>query len=334
MRMRYLITGGAGFIGSHLADALVGRGDRVVLLDNLSTGRLENVDHLLGHPAVTLHQLSILDEGIVRKLVDQSDVVLHLAASVGVELIVRRPLESLTNNIRGTEVVLEACADLGKRVLVASTSEIYGKNGAGPLKEEADRIMGSPVKTRWSYSAAKVVDEILAYAYWRERGTPSIVVRLFNTVGPRQTGSYGMVVPRFVRQALHGDDVTVYGSGEQRRCFCHVADTVAGLLSLIDHPGAVGRPFNVGSPEEITINALAERIICKTDSSSRIVRIPYDVAYEEGFEDMERRVPDITRINELTGWQPTRSLEDILTDVIEHERAPVAARPPDVGAVG
>ena len=320
-RKTYLITGGAGFIGSHLADALVERTHQVVLLDNVSTGRLDNVAHLLGNPRVEFFEGSILDEGLVRKLVSEADVVVHLAASVGVKLIVERPLETLMNNIRGTEVVLDACAELNRKVLVASTSEIYGKNAFGPLHEESDRILGSPFKARWSYSTGKAVDEILAYTYHRERGTPSIVARLFNCVGPRQTGAYGMVVPTFFRQALLGQDVTVYGTGEQSRCFCHVTDTVAGLLSLLDEPRAVGDVFNVGAPHEISMNALAERVIEMTGSPSRIVHVPYEAAYEEGFEDMERRVPDVSKIQALTGWSPTHSLDDILHDVLTFERA-------------
>jgi UDP-glucose 4-epimerase len=320
-RTSYLITGGAGFIGSHVADVLVARGERVTLADNLSTGRLDNVRHLVEGGRADLVEVSILDEGIVRKYVDQADVVIHLAASVGVELIVKHPLESLINNIRGTEVILEACSDLGKKVLVASTSEIYGKNADGPLHEDADRILGSPFKARWSYSTAKAVDEILAHAYWRERATPSIVARLFNTVGPRQTGAHGMVVPRFVRQALRGEPLTVFGDGTQRRCFCHVDDTVAALVALLDHPGAVGDVFNVGAQNETTIENLAHLVIDMTGSTSTIVRVPYDVAYEEGFEDMERRVPDVSKIQELTGWQPARSLGDILDDTIGFERS-------------
>ena len=319
--MRYLITGGAGFIGSHLADALVGRGDDVSLLDNLSTGHRDNVRHLVDSGRAELTEVSILDESLARKFVADADVVVHLAASVGVQLIVEHPLESLLNNIRGTEVILEACADFGTKVLITSTSEIYGKNAQGPLHEDADRIQGSPFVARWSYSTSKAVDEILAHAYWRERGTPSIVARLFNTVGPRQTGAYGMVIPRFVEQALRGEPLTVYGSGTQRRCFCHVHDTVAALLALLDHPGAVGSVFNVGAPNETTMEELARCVIEMTGSASSLVHVPYDVAYEEGFEDMERRVPDISRIGKLTGWRPTRSLEDILGDVIAHERA-------------
>lgn len=323
--MRYLITGGAGFIGSHLADALIARGDEVSILDNLSTGRTQNIAHLLEDARVSFRRGTILDDGEVRSAVADADVVVHLAASVGVHLIIERPLESLINNIRGTEIVLEACADLGRKVLVASTSEIYGKNGAHPLHEEADRILGSPFKARWSYSTAKAVDEILAYNYWRTRGTPALVVRLFNCVGPRQTGDYGMVVPRFARQALLGKDITVYGDGTQRRSFCHVLDTVVALVALLDHPGAVGRVFNVGAPNELTINELAYLILLMTGSPSKVVHVPYDVIYEEGFEDMARRIPDIGRIRELTGWEPTRNLERILEDVLDHERRTLGA---------
>jgi UDP-glucose 4-epimerase len=282
------------------------------------------VGHLAEHPRVSFHEGTILDADLVEGLVHAADVVVHLAASVGVELIIRRPLESLINNIRGTEIVLEACADLGRKVLVASTSEIYGKNVNGPLREESDRILGSPFKARWSYSTSKAVDEILAYTYWRERGTPSIVVRLFNTVGPRQTGAYGMVVPRFVQQALRGETLTVHADGKQSRCFCHVEDSVRGLIALLDHPGSVGQVFNVGSQEEVTINELAARVMDRTSSTSRVEHIPYDVAYEDGFEDMLRRVPDITRIKELAGWKPAKSLDDIIDDVVEFEKARLA----------
>jgi UDP-glucose 4-epimerase len=245
---------------------------------------------------------------------------------VGVQLIVQRPLESLINNIRGTEVVLEACAAHDKKVLVASTSEIYGKNTAGPLNEDADRILGSSFKARWSYSAAKGVDEILAHTYWKERETPSIVVRLFNTVGPRQTGAYGMVVPRFIQQALPDRDITIYGDGGQTRCFCHVLDVVQALVALLDHPGAVGDVFNVGSQEEVSIDQLADVVLRLTGSTSKKTYVSYDEAYEEGFEDMQRRVPDITKVKELTGWVPTHSLEDIVRDVIEFERGRLGDR--------
>ena len=315
----YLVTGGAGFIGSHLADLLVARGDGVVLLDDLSTGSDRNIAHLLDDPRVRFVEGTIMDEALIRGTVAEVDVVVHLAASVGVHLIIERPLSSLLNNIRGTEVVLEACAEAGCKVLVASTSEIYGKN-TGALHEDADRILGSPLKSRWSYSTAKAVDEILAYNYWRDRGTPSIVVRLFNCVGPRQTGEFGMVVPGLVRQALEGKGVTVYGDGEQQRSFCHVLDTVTALVALLDHPDAVGEVFNVGAPQEITINGLAELVLEMTGSGSRIVHVPYDEAYETGFEDMQRRYPDIAKIQALTGWEPSRTIEDIVRDVVDHER--------------
>jgi UDP-glucose 4-epimerase len=319
--MNYLVTGGAGFIGSHLADALVARGDSVIAVDDVSTGSVDNVRQLLDHPSFQMWEGTILDAPLVAMLAGQVDVIVHLAAAVGVKLIVEDPLNSLITNIRGTEIVLESASRAGCKVIVTSTSEIYGKNAHGPLHEDADRILGSPLKSRWSYSTAKAVDEILANAYWRQQGMPAIIARLFNCVGPRQTGAYGMVVPRFVRQALGHKDITVFGDGEQRRCFCHVRDTAAALIALLDHPDAVGQVFNVGAPYELSINALAGRVIEMTGSSSRIVHIPYSEAYEVGFEDMERRVPDITRINSLTGWEPSRSLERILDDVIDYERA-------------
>jgi UDP-glucose 4-epimerase len=326
--MRYLVTGGAGFIGSHLCEALLARGDGVVVLDDLSTGTARNLAHLHEHERLGFEHGSVLDHGLVSRLAADADVVVHLAAAVGVKLIVERPLESLITNIRGTEIVLDAAAASGAKVLVTSTSEIYGKNADGPVPEDADRVLGSPFKARWSYSTAKAVDEILAHAYWRDRALPTIVVRLFNCVGPRQTGEYGMVIPRFVRQALAGEDLTVYGDGAQRRCFCHVQDTVAALIALLDHPDAVGKVFNVGATNETTIGELAEAIVERTGSGSRIVRIPYDQAYEVGFEDMQRRVPDLGRIRSLTGWEPRRTLDDILADVIAHERAELASAVP------
>ena len=318
--MRYLITGGAGFIGSHLADVLIGRGDDVTALDDVSTGSLDNIAHLLDTEAFTMVEGSVLDVDLVRKLTEQADVVVHLAAAVGVRLIIEHPLRSLTTNIRGSENVLEAAADFDRRVLVASTSEIYGKNAMGPLHEDSDRILGSPYVARWSYSTAKAVDEILAHAYWVEQGTEAIVVRLFNCVGPRQTGTYGMVVPTFVRQALAGERITVHGTGEQRRSFCHVLDTVAALVTLLDHPDSPGQPYNVGAFNEVTMRELAERVVARTGSSSPIELVPYAEAYERGFEDMERRIPDISKIEGLTGWLPTLRLDDILDDVIAFER--------------
>jgi len=322
--MNYLITGGAGFIGSHLADALIERGDRVIALDDVSTGSIDNVRHLLDHPNFTLREGTVLNHPLVAQLAGRAEVVVHLAAAVGVKLIVEKPLQSLITNIRGTEIVLDAAEMGGCRVLVASTSEVYGKNATGPLREDSDRILGSPFVARWSYSEAKAVDEILAHAYWRERGTEAIVVRLFNCVGPRQTGAYGMVIPSLVQQALAGEELTVYGDGEQRRSFCHVKDTVSAIVALLDHPDSPGDPFNIGANNEASINELATAIIEKTRTGSSIVRIPYDVAYEKGFEDMERRIPDITKIRDLTGWSPTRTLDDILDDVVAFERARVA----------
>jgi UDP-glucose 4-epimerase len=325
--LRYLITGGAGFIGSHLADHLVGRGDDVVALDDLSTGSSANIVHLEDDPRFRFVRGTILDHPSVAELVADADVIVHLAAAVGVKLIIERPLESLLTNIRGTEIVLDTAASAGRTILITSTSEIYGKNASGPLQEDADRILGSPFKARWSYSTGKAVDEILARAYWRDRGVPTIVARLFNCVGPRQTGEFGMVLPRFARQALAGEDLTVYGDGEQRRCFCHVFDAVAALVALLDHPGAVGDVFNVGAPYELSINDLARTIVDRVGSTSRIVHIPYEDAYEEGFEDMERRVPDLTKIRELTGWRPALGLDRIVADVVESERSAFGSMP-------
>jgi UDP-glucose 4-epimerase len=319
--VKFLITGGAGFIGSHLADRLVARGDDVRIVDDLSTGTLRNIQHLLDARAVTFTPGSILDHPLMAGLIADVDVVVHLAASVGVELIVREPLKTLLNNVRGTEIVLDASVQRGAKVLVASTSEIYGKNAGGAVDEAADRILGSLDKARWSYATSKEVDEIFAFEYWRERGLPTIVARLFNCVGPRQTGAYGMVVPRFVQQALAGEDLTVFGDGTQSRCFGHVSDMVDGILSLLDCDAAVGDVFNVGAQNEITIRALADLVIEMTGSRSSVTYVPYSVAYEPGFEDMERRMPDISKIARVTGWTPTSSLRDILVDVIDYERA-------------
>ena len=319
--MRALITGGAGFIGSHLADRLLDRGDQVVLLDDLSTGRLSNIEHLNGRSDAEFVLGSILNADLVDHVVSRVDTIFHLAAAVGVNLIVEKPLESLITNIRGTETVVEKAHKYGKRILVMSTSEIYGKNTSDSLSEDDDRILGSPLKSRWSYSEAKAIDEILAYTYRREKGLETVIIRLFNTVGPRQTGSYGMVVPRFVGQALRNQTVTIFGDGTQTRCFCHVSDVVGGLVSLSEHPDAFGKVFNLGGSEEISIGDLAKRIVELVGSGSELEFIPYDDAYEEGFEDMARRVPDTTRANRLVGFEPSVGLDDIIHSVIADQRA-------------
>jgi UDP-glucose 4-epimerase len=314
--LTYLVTGGSGFIGSHLAEALLDRGDSVVALDNLSTGRLSNLDGVKSHPRLRFVHGSVLDELLVDELTHQCDVVVHLAGAVGVKLIVEHPLRSLTTNIRGSEIVIEAAHRYRRKILVASTSEIYGKNSAGPLNEQSERILGSPAVVRWAYSTAKAVDEILANAYHRERGLPTIIVRLFNTVGPRQSPAYGMVIPRLIRQALKGNPVTVFGGGSQTRCFAHVADVIAAMLLLLGDDAAIGQTFNVGSPNEITILDLARLIIARSGSTSAIELIPYDQAYESGFEDMERRVPDTAKLRAYTGWTVRRSLDEILEEMI------------------
>ena len=319
--MRALITGGAGFIGSHLADHLLGRGDQVVLLDDLSTGRVTNIEHLNDRTGAEFVLGSILDTELVDEAVARVDAVFHLAAAVGVNLIVKKPLESLMTNIRGTETVIEMAHKYDKRLLVMSTSEIYGKNTSDSLSEEDDRILGSPLKSRWSYSEAKAIDEILAYTYWREKGLETVIIRLFNTVGPRQTGSYGMVIPRFVGQALRNEPITVFGDGNQTRCFCHVGDVVEGLVALSEHPEAFGKVFNLGGGEEVSIRELAERVIELAGSQSSLEFIPYDTAYEAGFEDMERRVPNTTRAMQLVGFEPSASLDDIIRSVIDDQQA-------------
>jgi UDP-glucose 4-epimerase len=316
--MKILITGGAGFIGSHLADKLIEAGNEVMVLDNLSTGRFENIAHLDGNKKFSFVEGTILNEALVDKLVEKVDVVYHLAAAVGVDLIVKKPLESLTTNIKGSEIVLEMVHRYHKKVLITSTSEIYGKNANGPLKEDDDRILGSPLKSRWGYSTAKAVDEMLAYEYWRQKQVPVVIVRLFNTVGPRQTGAYGMVIPRFVTQALKSESVTIYGTGKQSRCFLHVKDVVDTLIKLMNSDEAVGKVFNIGSQEEISIENLAKKIMDVTKSKSKIVYIPYNKAYEEGFEDMERRVPDTAKVRAAVGFKPTVDLEGIIKSVVDY----------------
>ncbi len=318
--MRSLVTGGAGFIGSHLVDLLVERGEQVVVLDDLSTGRFANLEHLRDDPRMEFRLGSILDRADVDAAAEGCDRIFHLAAAVGVNLIVEKPLESLRTNIIGSEIVIETAHKHGTSLLVSSTSEIYGKNTSDALGEEDDRILGSPLKSRWSYSEAKAIEEILAFTYWREKGLRSVIARLFNTVGPRQTGSYGMVVPRFVAQALRNEPITVYGDGQQQRCFCHVADVVKALATLIDDPRAYGEVFNLGANEEVTIVELAKRVIERTGSSSDLRYVPYDEAYEAGFEDMMRRVPDTTKARELIGFVPTHNLDAIVDDVIADKR--------------
>jgi UDP-glucose 4-epimerase len=318
--MRFLITGGAGFIGSHLSDLLIEHDHTVHVLDDLSTGAIENIRHLKRHPRFEYTIGSVESHAVVAELVDGSDVVVHLAAAVGVTLVVDSPVRAIETNVHGTEVVLLHANKKKKPVLIASTSEVYGKSSALPFKEDGDMQMGATDMGRWAYACSKAIDEFLAMAYWRERGLPTIVVRLFNTVGPRQTGSYGMVVPRLVSQALAGEPLTVYGDGRQTRCFCHVDDVVQALFKLMTEESAYGNVFNVGATSEISILDLAQRIIELTGSDSGISMIPYGEAYGEGFEDMYRRVPDIAKVGALIGWTPTRVLEDIVGDVVAHQR--------------
>jgi UDP-glucose 4-epimerase len=318
--MKALITGGAGFIGSHLADRLLADGHQVVVLDDLSTGRYENIEHLLGRPDFEFVLGSILNADLLDDCVARCDTVFHLAAAVGVQLIVEKPLESLATNIRGSELVFEKAHKYNTRILTTSTSEIYGKNTSDRLAEDDDRILGSPLKSRWSYSEAKAIDEILAYTYWRQKGLRSVIVRLFNTVGPRQTGHYGMVIPRFVNQALRGEPLTVYGDGTQQRCFCFVGDIVDALVKLIDNEDAYGQVFNLGGNEEVSIRTLAERVIARTGSASQIRVIPYDEAYEAGFEDMERRVPNTDRAAAAVSFKQTLDLDGIIDSVVEDQR--------------
>jgi len=316
-----LITGGAGFIGSHLADALIERGDRVAIIDDLSTGAVANIRHLKGHPNFSYTLDTIANEAVLAELIDESDAVVHLAAAVGVQLIVQSPVRTIETNVNGTELVLRWAAKKGKTVLIASTSEVYGKSERAPFREDDDLVLGPSTINRWSYACSKLLDEFLALAYHKERDLPVIIARLFNTVGPRQTGRYGMVLPRFVRAALRDVPLRVYGDGQQTRCFCYVGDTVRALIALLDHPDAVGKIFNVGNPQEVSILELAQRVVKLAQSSSPIVLVPYEHAYEAGFEDMRRRVPDISRLTALTGFRPTLDLDDIIRTVIEYEQA-------------
>ena len=317
--MRILITGGAGFIGSHLADAYLQRGDEVLVIDDLSTGSIKNIQHLKDNPRFHYTIEAIQNQPVTAELIDQCDVVVHLAAAVGVKLIVESPVRTIETNVHGTEVVLALANKKKKKVLIASTSEVYGLSAEVPFREDGNLVMGATTKGRWSYACSKAIDEFLALAYWRERKLPTVIVRLFNTVGPRQTGQYGMVIPTFVKQALAGRPITVYGDGKQSRCFGYVGDVVGALVDLLDHESAVGEVFNIGSNEEITILALAQRVKELTHSASEIVFVPYDEAYEEGFEDMPRRIPDITKIKRLVGFQPRMTLDGILQSVIEYQ---------------
>jgi UDP-glucose 4-epimerase len=313
--LRFLITGGAGFIGSHLAERLLQRGDTVVLLDNLSTGSMENIRHLKSSERLSYHLDNIENRQLLAELVDDADVIVHLAAAVGVKLIVESPVRTIETNVNGTQLVLETACKKRKLVLTASTSEVYGKNINVPFHEDADLVLGPTTKGRWSYAASKALDEFLALSYWKEKKLPVIVVRLFNTVGPRQTGRYGMVLPNFVKAALDGNPISVYGNGQQSRCFCDVRDTVEALVRLIDTPRSIGEVVNVGNTEEISIEALAHRVKERTHSSSPIEFIPYDQAYEPGFEDMMRRVPSVEKLQALTAFRPQTPLNEIIDRV-------------------
>ncbi len=317
--MRALITGGAGFVGSHLAEALVARGDEVHVIDNLSTGSIENIEHLKPHPSFRYTIDTIMNEPVTAELIDRADVVFHLAAAVGVRLIVESPVNTIETNVHGTELVLKMANKKKKKVVITSTSEVYGKSNVVPFREDNDLVLGPTSKGRWSYACSKAIDEFLALAYHKEKRLPVVVVRLFNTVGPRQTGRYGMVIPNFVKQALMGHPLSVHGDGSQTRCFTYVSDVIEGLLRLAAHEGAVGQVVNIGNDhEEISILELARRVKARTKSPSEIQVIPYDQAYEEGFEDMQRRVPDLGKIRALVGYEPRVHLDEILDRVIDY----------------
>ena len=318
--MRALITGGAGFIGSHLAEAMLGLGDSVFVLDNLSTGSMENIVHLKGRAGFEYFIDSVENEGLLAELVDRADVIFHFAAAVGVKLIVEQPVRTIETNVHGTEIVLKHANKKKKLVVIASTSEVYGKSEDVPFREDSDLVMGPTPKHRWAYACSKAIDEFLALAYWKERQLPVIVVRFFNTVGPRQTGQYGMVIPNFVRQALAGEPITVFGDGTQSRSFTHVADVIQALLKLVREPRAIGQVINVGNTGEISMLKLAERVRELSGSKSAIKLVPYDEAYESGFEDMPRRVPDLSKLMALISYQPRFTLDDILSQVIDYFR--------------
>jgi UDP-glucose 4-epimerase len=323
--MKALLTGGAGFVGSHLADTLLARGHQVTVIDDLSTGSMDNIAHLKGRAGFDYVIDTIMNEPLTAELIDGADVVFHLAAAVGVKLIVEAPVRTIETNVHGTEIVLKHGAKKGKLTMIFSTSEVYGKSADVPFSEDTDLVMGPTIKHRWAYACSKMIDEFLALAYYKERKLPVVVARLFNTVGPRQTGRYGMVIPNFVRQALAGEPITVHGDGTQTRSFTYVGDVVNGLIALALDPRAVGQVFNIGNPEEISILDLAKRVRTAAGSASDIVLVPYDQAYEAGFEDMPRRVPDIRKIQNLVGYAPTLGLDDILHKVIEEQRGLLAA---------
>jgi UDP-glucose 4-epimerase len=319
--LKILITGGAGFIGSHLAERHLALGDEVFIIDDLSTGSIANIQHLKIHPQFSYHIDSVNNTRLMAELVDLSDVIYHLAAAVGVRLILDSPVRTIETNIRCTETVLALAETKRKRVLIASSSEVYGKTDQVPFREDDDLVLGATSKARWSYACSKAIDEFLAIAYWKEHRVPTVIARLFNTVGPRQTGRYGMVIPNFVAQALSGSDIRVFGDGTQSRCFTYVSDAVNALIGIAAHPKANGEVYNVGSTHEITIMQLAERIKEMTNSKSRIITVPYDTAYEDGFEDMQRRLPDIGKLNRLIGYEPKVSLDDALRNIIEDQMA-------------
>ena len=324
--MKVFITGGAGFIGSHLCERLLERGDKVIILDDLSTGQMDNVSHLMGREGFEHRVGSVTDVALVGELVDRCDVTVHLAAAVGVRLIVEHPVHTIETNVRGTEVVLGAAAKKQKLVVLASTSEVYGKGVKIPFSEDDDLKLGGTQHSRWAYACSKALDEWLALAYWKEKKVPVVIARFFNTVGPRQTGRYGMVLPNFVAQALAGDPIRVFGSGEQSRCFGHVRDAVEAVIRLIETPVAVGQVFNVGTEREVTINRLAEMVRDTVGAQSAIEHVPYNEAYAVGFEDLERRVPDTTKLAKVAGYRFTRTLEQIIADVVEEQRSRLALR--------
>jgi len=318
--MKYLLTGGAGFIGSHLSEELLDKGHQVTIIDDLSTGGMENIQHVKGRNGFAYVLDTVMNRPVMAEVVDDADIIMHLAAAVGVRLIVESPVRTIETNIKGTEIVLELAAKKNKTVVIFSTSEVYGKSNGSKFSETGDLILGPTFKGRWSYAASKIIDEFLALAYYKERKLPVIILRLFNTVGPRQTGRYGMVIPRFVQQALAGEPITVFGDGEQTRTFTHVKDAIGGILKLAEHPGAIGEIFNIGGKEETSIQNLAYLVKEALLSSSPIIHIPYEEAYEEGFEDMRKRVPDISKIENLIGYEPKCDLKDIIRDVAEYQR--------------